>query len=750
MTALAFTRTSPQYAAPTLVSGRALPRADWVPTGPPVREDWGTLRVEIGATWEYDPEAAPGDPTMIKTVAGADYTDFRGARTLIEMLSWADPFGEEAGQITIPAMTPWDVVSATTWGGSIPPGTNIDIWRVLPPWLAATTGRTEVGYWHGVILDPEVVDGEGQPDGATYQLAGAMLAEISTRGHMPQPLDDSRDIGQVLAQSCDTRDAYSRPNQGWRFDFETDETGIEVRMRGSSGQFVVDFMRDVLAVARDAGHTWTIARAYDEDGFLQPRKYFLYDASTPVASTTIRGGMPGWQFAPRSDVTQDPNAIFGAGTRRDGGYWSGMVYPLLAEMTPPAYPGPLALTDTGDDVTALQGRLRLSGWPDVTPTGTFDADTVTGLNAMYKAAGHAQTGEIESEDDWDLAWSTDTGTTDLSSGYRRPLARDTRVERWTYFADGSISGANEDHDPTILPVDADLSYGDRISRGRATVNANRLVADFADGPLVMGEATLTVDPPDLSRLDLRECGELVVDYTPDGETALSRALMLRIARRQIQPESDTFPLTMTLATRPYPALDLATRLDRDRSAAANPARSFYSQLHRAQRPWKDINGWDSESGAGIVRTLHCAAGAWTVTKLIGAQRGSIMALKADSDPATRYAMALFGDEIDAAGVEVLVELPLAEPPTSSGWWAEVSDADLEAAAWIDAWGQYTQACGYHPYSESDDPTPAETGKMRDYATYTFESQQPPWLWLAIWSELEADYDVTMRVATALD
>mgnify|MGYP000125467913 CR=1 FL=1 len=743
------TRTSPTFAAPVLLAGKAVPRSAWTPSSI-VREDWGTFRVEIGAQWEVV-ETDPDVWVMVKVQEGIDYTEFRGARTLIESLSWADPFGEETGQITIPAMTPWDVVGASSWGGPIPPGTNIDIWRVLPAWLQAATGRTDpVGFWHGVILDPEVADGDGQPEGATYQLAGAMVAEISTRGHMPQPLDDSRDIGQVLAQACDTRDAYSRPSQGWRFDLEVTTTDIEVRMRGSVGQMVGDFMRDVLAVARDAGHTWTIARAFDTDGFLQPRKYFLYDASTPVATTTIRGGMPGWVFAPRSDVTQDPNAIFGAGTRRDGGYWSGMVYPLLAESDPPTYPGPLSYGSIGSDVSALQGRLRQSGWPDVTVTGVFDDETITGLNAMYKAAGHAQTGEIESEDDWDLAWSTDTGTTDLSSGYRRPLARDTSVERWTYYADGSISGENPYRDPNILPVDADLSYGDRISRGRATTNANRLVADFADGPLVMGSATLTIDPPDMSRLDLRECGQIVADYTAAGETPGSRALSLRIARLEIQPESDAMPLSMTLATRPYPALDLATRLDRDRSAASNPARSFYAQLHRAQRPWKDVNGWDSESGAGIIRSLHCAAGEWTVVKFIGAQRGSIMALKANSDPASRYAMALFGDAIDAAGVAALVSAPLSEAPTSAGWWAEVSESDLEDAAWIESWGMYTQACGYYPYAESDDPTPSTSGKTRDFQTYTFESLSPPWLWLAIWSEDEADYDVTMRVATALD
>lgn len=750
MTALTITRTSPQYAAPVIVDGR--PQA-WVQSAPPIREDWGTLRIEIGAVWAYDPDHAPGDPTMLKVTPGVDYTDYRGARTLIEALSWADPFGEEDGQINLPAVTPWDVIfPGDDWGGIIKPGVNIDIWRVLPPWLAAVHATNhptgEVGYWHGVILDPGVTDGPTTADGATYQLAGAMVAEMSTRAHQPQVLDEARDIGSVLAAAVDTRDSYSRPSQGWRFDFETTETSIEVRMRGSSGQMVIDFVRDVLAVARDAGHTWTIRRAYDTDGFVRPRQYVLADTSTPIETSTIRGGMPGFEFSPRADVTADANAIFGEGQRSDGGRWRGMVYPLLWDTDPPTYPGPLGLTDTGDDVVALQSRLRASGWPDVSPTGTFDADTVTGLNALYKSAGHAQTGEIQSEDDWNLAWSAGTGTTDLSSAYRRPLAVDPRVERWEYAADGTILGqrtVEDGRDLSILRVEVPLSYGDRITRGRATKNAQRLINDFADGPLITATATLTTDPLELSRHDLRECGALYVDYTPSGSSAGAQALTMRIQRREVRFEDEETPVSMTLASRPYPALDVKARHERDRLAASNPGRSFYSEHNRSSQRWRDVLGWDCESGAGLLKGGSCTGGEWTVFRIVGAQRGTVAALKASTSVNTRYAMALFGREIDAAGVEALVELPLTEAPTDSGWWAEVTESALTDAAWIDAWGQYTQACGYWPYQGSDDPTPAETGETRDFGSFQFESLTPPWLWLAVWAESTTDIDVTMLV-----
>ena len=92
---------------------------------------------------------------------------------------------------------------------------------------------------------------------------------------------------------------------------------------------------------------------------------------------------------------------------------------------------------------------------------------------------------------------------------------------------------------------------------------------------------------------------------------------------------------------------------------------------------------------------------------------------------------------------------LDENTTHSGlsWWSEAGiQSDLTAHGFLEAWGQYSQACGYSPAAESNDPTPAATGEMTDSTPLSVASLEPPFFYLGVWTEdTDRDFEAEMRI-----
>ena len=690
---------------------------------------WGTLRIEVGAVWTVT------DGVVTRDSAGTDWTTYRGCPTQVEALSWAEPYGEATGSLNIPALTVFDDLSQFSLKA-------VDIYRVLPPRLAAIYDRPEVPYWHGFIQSAEFGDGQGNRPGVRFQLYGAMFGEISLRAHQPLMIPDLQDVGTWLGRALDPQ-AYARPLAPFHFQFDSDTTGIELRHRGSRGQMVVDYCDEVLALAQEGSSQWTIGRSFDTDGFPIARVYNLRAKSNELAGAIqqnyVSAGGFGVALSLSVDPSQVPNRYFGEGVAPSGERWRNAVFPLLTE-TAPFYPSHFPVNssagnntdaDFDDDVvTALQAQLRASSWPNVAVTGTFDDDTVTALNALYEDQGHAQDGEISNSDDWDLVWSTGTGDwANLKSAWFKALAAKTEVDPFTYAADGDVTGANDDLDPAAIIVDQQVSFPEGTRKSRARKWSRRMVNQASAYP-VMGTVTLTSDPTNegadaRSRLDVIEGSWTRVNNagSPDGQY-----LDVYAAGVEVAPEAYAAPVTLTVASKSWDLLDVATRIARATEVKADPGKTM-SINRRPQRPWRSASGWDAESGAGLLREFNHGGG-WVVKPFIaGGFAGTIATLDLLVKPAQEYVFAVFATPVDAGDLTTYFPDPLAEEPDGYGWWTHPDTLDmLDGWGFIDAWGSFDLPAGYWPGLNKDDfPL---TGKVKDAAGWPFsiDLEYAPRLW----------------------
>lgn len=707
----------------------------WLPTQT-ITEDWGTLRIEAGATWQ---QAVDG--TMTKVLNGVDITTVNDHATLISFLDFGEPYGELRGSLSFPGLTPW------SWAPWLEFGTNIDVWRVLPLPLQIQYGRTEVPYWHGFVAAPTLNDAHGATEAFTVDLWGALFGECSLRDHQPVLTSAEVDCGTAIARDL-YPDDYSRPFAPYRFQFIAATTNIDTAERGSRGMKVIDYVDSILAIAQEDDVQWTVSRAFDETNFPRARTYYLRPKSESLVGAidtfTVTLGMDGVEVNLSQEGSETPNTIYGEGVAPSGERWRNSVWPMLtdAEDTP-AYPGPMQLGDTDldfsyDAVTALQSRLRAGGWPDVEITGVFDADTVTALEAQQTAAGRPVDGEINGAADWNSVFETGSGWTDVSSGFFLPLGAVSAAQPYLFASNGDVRDTNPDYDGR-LQVDRTVSFPQGTRKSRAKKWAKRAANQGSIAPWV-GKVTLRTDPQEAHRFGIREGGFLRLNG-PKGNVGMD----LYIAGVKHGIEEDGSPTTLTVSERPFDLLDLSERIARNEEAAsADLAKSYRALRTRPQRAFRDAVGWDRESGAGQISPRSLSAG-WNVIRFVGAERGQIQAIKATtSGPAQKFALALFGKPITAAQVAGLVADPLAEEPDAYGWWnVPAIQSDLDDYWFIEAWGEFEQAAGYWPGRESDDH--AVTGKMVDALSWTFVSGDAPFLWLAVWMPASGMFKADMRI-----
>jgi hypothetical protein len=710
--------------------------------------EWGTLRIVTGSTWDTTGTATLGS-------AGTDITLINSVPTVVDALTFGEPYGELTGQLTLPELAPFDDLAAI----QAQPGNNVDIYRVLPAALATAAGTAEVPYWHGIIASSEWSDGPGIQTAVSLQLTGALYGEASVRQHQPLMLDTAYDVGSWAGRALDPV-LYDRPFTPFtRFTFDAATTGIDVRYRGSRGQSTIDYLDELLALAQDPTYQWTISRAYRTYGTLnapRPRHYYLRAKSETLAgavqqNTVFMGGY-GIGVSLSRDVTETPNAIYGEGvhpvgtSELSGSRWRNAVYPMLAG-TVPTYPDrvgtatdyPITTGDTDglfttDVITQITAQLRLGGYPDVTIGTVFTSTVGSAIVDWKQDIDYANTNaNIGGTAEWAKLFESGTGYTDLSSGWFKPLAWDRAVAKWVYTASGDVAGTAVQYDPSVLRVESTISYGENVPKKRARINARRIV-NTGTAPTI-GTITLASDPVDetpagRSRLDVREGGWVrLINYPGSASTDFY------IAGVTHSPEA--FTTTLTVSTEAFDLLDLSTRLERNRSAKSDPAKSFYSQRTSTTRPFRSAVGWDAESGAGTVPRFAAAGSAWTVQRFIGAQYGQIGALRVDTAPDTGYCFAVFGGSVSPEFLDGLVAAPLGSVTGGyPSWWQHPDKLDaLGTAGFIEAWGSLGEAAGYYPGAESIGAGTAAgsvTGALEDAGSWSFASYEPPWLWAAIW------------------
>jgi hypothetical protein len=308
--------------------------------------------------------------------------------------------------------------------------------------------------------------------------------------------------------------------------------------------------------------------------------------------------------------------------------------------------------------------------------------------------------------------------------YFAPLYIDTAVEPWTYDADGNVTGDNPDFDKNVMRVERYENFGKGVSKAQAIESINHELARIAPVGFA-GTITLKIDPEEwletqTSRFEMVP-GE-TIEYK--GHRGVDR--IFRLIQVDVNWQDGSVTCHVDERPRDYPTLAQLLARRRDN---ADPASRPQKTYRNARTALDDKVEWDCENDAGIIPATELTVGEWTVLMVPAGEYGTVV--KADftvSTPA-RFSVGVFDREIDPWLLAAIAVSPL-----DSGYWDAFDSGALPGEqGLIIAWGGEGNAAGFWPALESDEGS-ALTGRMVDTASWYYESQHPPYLWVAMWVE----------------
>jgi peptidoglycan hydrolase-like protein with peptidoglycan-binding domain len=432
---------------------------------------------------------------------------------------------------------------------------------------------------------------------------------------------------------------------------------------------------------------------------------------------TVRAGQPGVALSLQVDQTTATTVIYGDGTDSAGHAWRNTKYPNLRPLTPPLWPGvTLKLGTVHSSVQTWSQAMHDAGWRIDVGT-TFDGSMQNAARAFQLANGLEVTGTVGAQT-WAATFVTGANNGDLTAAYVSPLAERIEVDPYVYDAFGAVLGPNPKFDRSVVRVERWETFGEGVEKTTADLSAMAEIARDSRAAVV-GTVTLTADPNEMSRYDLRAGMNLLLQGYE------GRDVLLHIAGVSTAWNSQGRPVTLTVDEHARDMLTVAAIRARDRSVT-DPVRRLRHN-RRASRIVPDrAVPWDFEAGGGIIPRFVLAAGLWSVVRIPAASAGTVVqAILTTESPATKFAVAVFNQPVTPANIKPIVPNPLAVTDWATG---------LAGKGLVVAWGQQGQGEGYYPGSEDAGGT--VTGQMNDSGSWQFQSLVPPWLWVAIFSPVQ--------------
>lgn len=650
---------------------------------------------------DWQPAQAEGEEyaRLQIVVEGQDITWINGAPTPMPQWSRTEPFGSYSATIELPQLSIFQ--EAPAWAKS---GANVEIRLVK-----IAEDQPDVKVFTGAV----VKTGRREDRRAfTLTCHGVMFLsdlQLRTPGFKTAP----RDIGAVVADTLNT--AISRRYA----TVAAVATGSKTSVLGGWEPRLSGYIQTLLATAVTGGRQWTVKCA--------DRSPVIERKDTTTVHWEIRAGQPGIEVDLEDDSAESPDAIFGEGTRSDGGHWSNTKYPNWNPDDTPPYPytDPDTVivvgtrdsdTDTGDGVSVWQEKVGRK------VTRYFSTGDRTALRNIQRRGGILIDGRLGPQS-WATTFNTGANTGTLDGSFQAPLAVATEVEPRLYGPDGDDLGMNPDYDAGVIRVDRKINFGQGVDIEDARTNANELLARDA-GPGWQGTIDFTLDPPGGSKYEILE-GQNIRVLGWAGQD-----ILLHIASVDVNAAEITAPVRLTVdqKARDYPTLDAIRQRQRD---AVDPARIAYQRL-TSGRIQSDAVVYDAESPGGKLPRHPVFTDLWDVRKIPLGAYGTIAKTQiTTSSPASAFCVAIFGKSITAAQLLSIVGNPLTTTDTESPW--DKYGDDLDAFAFINAWGWAGQPAGFgrrsktNPAGETGAPV---TGKLLDETPLTYATQSVPWVWVA--------------------
>lgn len=317
----------------------------------------------------------------------------------------------------------------------------------------------------------------------------------------------------------------------------------------------------------------------------------------------------------------------------------------------------------------------------------------------------------------------------------QPAAYDNDVHGWDEDGLGDLDDNSVRVDDTAIRIESLLTVGETFSRAEAKDLAGKQMALRV--PSWLGDVTLQADPQEGSRLEMR-AGDNIRLRSLRGTAA---GILTHIAEVEVRRDGDSYSVSCSTDTQARDAALINMIKARNDEAAKNPVSRLLAG-HDSGAVKDSQVPWDTGAGSGVIpndatnghrhitgtSTIACPADDWEVVRILASQKDTIVHTIFETSPAVAFHVSIY-ERFIATG-----DLP--SNPFADGAWDDKPDG------YIIGWGQFNQAAGYYPGTESDGS--AITGILQWEETWQYhhddtdDREALPYLWVAIWCKDAAD------------
>lgn len=648
-------------------------------------------------------------------IAGRDVSYFRGIPTPPAEFQLVQPFLWGAATIELPQVVlPFEQPGHgdLTW---LAKGADVVIQDVDP-----ATDTVIATRYRGVIL---AFDTSGA---LRIEVGGAVTGRASLQDRQMRLIQSRRDAGGLVATAFRSlRGVIHRPVLGTT-------TGIELIDWGGGG--LLDYLNELVSKMTTVdGDKWTVMP--DADGIFR---------TTLLDTVTIDGTVyfddARVKFDGRSDLTEEPNRVYASGVTPDGMVVKFGAYPGLIQGAAAPYPmndnsafgiGTTdAATDTGDGVSIMGIRLRVTGYLEPRPFyDDYDADMAEGIKELQRDAGLAVTGTMNVAT-WNALWELSVTGYDLRGIEILPAAEDAAVKPFRRSASGAIIARNPSFIAGTNPVDRTIAMGAgftkplvrRWSRNElAGGEVWRGTIEISTGAIVAGNHTPGTPITSLLRARAIQPGMNL------SAPLFAGGIVLHVSGVSVADDL----VTLVVSTVPDDTIATWAAIQRDRDNRNTVHRSFFAQ--RRSSSFERENTYDEVGGTISPVTLN--PDNWTVFPVVAKQAGVIEKIQMRLSPSREFAMAVFGRKISPGRLRRVTNAPLTVAGREKWTEEAVYDALDRDHVVLYVAGSDEDPCGYFPGRKSEDDS--LTGRWEDDASFPFvtfmnDTDRGSVLWVAVW------------------
>ena len=628
-------------------------------------------------------------------IHGQDVTYFRGYATVIEQLSYREPFLYGSAVIRFPQLVaPFAEMEQAD-----------NSWNA-PERIVAIETIDAAGNVDSVDFKGRVSDINYQGTDTVLMVAGEVVGPADTRDKQLPLVPYRHDAGRFIVRMLNNLGVDARPLLGVDTGYILGEPG--------PGK-MLEILDEMHAQAwTEAGRQWTTMP--DADGVYRT---FLKDNTTVHASAYPDGSRVVIDLT--RSITDEHNRVFGRGVRKDGMVINNGVYGGMIEGDVPAFPGTMSSGDSGDDVQVLIHRLRVCRYMNADEAaGGYDADVVEAVQELQKDAGLSQTGVVNNAT-WRALWDLDITGSSVRGAQIVPLAQEDYTREWFHSGGGAFTGLNPDYDPTRQIVDLSIDFGANQRRNQMRRRARAELANA--GPHYTGTITLT------------EGALPAGDHTPgDPITTIIHDRELRPGMNIKLPtmlgdrllhisgiDRRGRETTLAVDTKFRDAVPVWKIHERNRENRQNLNR--WGRGARSSGLARDSIGEWSEVGGLNDRRRPLVPGEWIVFQVIsGPSQGTIRDFEISCGSGVEFAVAVFGAFVNPAMLNNWVPNPL----TEAGYerWkdpdirAKLREHNIRYSAGVE-----DDPCGYWPDKKSEGAS-IITGDWFDEGSWGYSTEPP--------------------------